>query len=89
MRGIHKIILCIIVFLILIFLPRQRAYSAIDIHYVSTTGSDSGDCSSEENPCKTIQYAQIQTTDGDIIQVSEGIYQELSGTNGLTLNKSV
>jgi parallel beta-helix repeat protein len=42
--------------------------------YVSTTGSDSGDCTT--SPCKTIGYAVGQANAGDSVSVAAGTYVE-------------
>jgi len=47
--------------------------SAAD-RYVSTSGSDVGDCSSAGAPCATIQYALDMAGGGDVIKVAQGTY---------------
>ncbi|MBI5936068.1 MAG: M4 family metallopeptidase [Chloroflexi bacterium] len=45
--------------------------------FVAATGNDNGgsnDCSDVANPCATINQAVIQSVDGDIIGVAEGVY---------------
>jgi len=44
--------------------------------YVSTTGSDTGNCGNSASPCASIQYAFDQALNGDIIKVSQGTYYE-------------
>lgn len=45
-------------------------------HYVSTTGTDSGNCQNIASPCLTINYAVSQAGDDDIINVAAGTYAE-------------
>jgi len=47
--------------------------------YVSTTGTDNGDCTSPTAPCRTIQYAVNQSASGDRILVAQGTYTYDSG----------
>lgn len=42
--------------------------------YVSTSGTDIGDCVSPTAPCRTIQYAVNQSASGDRILVAQGTY---------------
>lgn len=44
--------------------------------YVSTTGTDSGDCTNAATPCATLMYAVQQTGFGDIVEVASGWYTE-------------
>lgn len=48
----------------------------LTIRHVATTGSDSGDCATEANPCATISYAINQSSDGDTIEIAAGEYTE-------------
>lgn len=50
-----------------------------DIHYVSTTGTDSGTCT-EGSPCLTIQYGLSQMAGGDTLSIADGTY---SGTDNM------
>ncbi len=50
------------------------AYAAPAIRLVSTSGTDSGDCT--VNPCRTIQFAINVANSGDTILVSSGTYPE-------------
>ena len=50
--------------------------------YVSTSGTDFGDCSMPGSPCLTIQYAVNQAAAGDQVNVASGIYNE-----NVTINK--
>ncbi len=48
--------------------------AAATTRYVSTSGTDSGNCSS--TPCKTVNYALSQASPGDTIQVAAGTYNQ-------------
>jgi PKD repeat protein len=47
--------------------------------YVATTGTDTGDCTSQAAPCATVQYASDQATSGDTVYVAAGTYAERVG----------
>jgi len=47
---------------------------ATPVHYVATTGTDSGDCTNPVQPCRTVQYAVGVAGDGDLIKVAGGTY---------------
>ena len=51
---------------------------ATPVHYVATTGSDSGDCSNSVSPCRTVQYAVDQAGAGDEVRVAAGVYSDVS-----------
>jgi parallel beta-helix repeat protein len=52
--------------------------------HVSTTGTDTGDCTA--TPCRTINYAVSQASAGDVIAVAAGTYNEsVSITKKLSL----
>jgi predicted outer membrane repeat protein len=44
--------------------------------HVSPSGSDSGTCTNQFSPCKTIDYARTQANSGDTIQLATGTYNE-------------
>lgn len=60
----------------LVTAPRTRVQAAPAgvTRYVSTLGADSGDCASSD--CRTIQYAINQSSAGDLILVTAGVYTE-------------
>lgn len=64
----------------------ERAFAATPANqYVSSaTGVDSGNCSSDVNPCKTISYALTQASDGTVMHLAAGTYSEY-----FTVNHSV
>ncbi|MEM4168174.1 MAG: hypothetical protein QXW98_06995, partial [Candidatus Caldarchaeum sp.] len=53
----------------------ELSSSSFTDRYVSTTGIDSGDCSSPIQPCRTIQYAVNKASNGDTIKVAQGVYR--------------
>ncbi|GEM_PF-1711866 len=53
--------------------------------YVSTTGLDSGPCSTPETACRTIAYTLGQAVDGDTLYLASGTYTE----HDIVINKSV
>lgn len=46
--------------------------------YVARTGTDSGDCTDSDFPCRTVQYAVDQASEGSTINVASGIYTDLN-----------
>lgn len=62
-----KIILITITFLLF-----QSVMALATTRSVSTTGTDSGDCTL--SPCRTINYAISQSAEGDTISVADGTY---------------
>jgi len=75
--------LLVLIVLILFILPIhiQTGESLVNassptFRYVSESiGTDAGDCTDPNAPCKSIQYAVIKSISGDSILVSEGIYK--------------
>jgi len=65
-----------IIFIISSFLIFSSAVFAATTRYVSTTGTDSPDCSVSASPCQTITYAIGQSISGDTINVAAGTYDE-------------
>ncbi len=55
--------------------------------YVSSTGSDGGDCSSSTSPCATITYALTQANPGDTIEVSGTIEDNPTVTMPVTITQ--
>ena len=53
-------------------------HDATPIHYVATTGTDDGECSTPGGACLTIQYAVDQAGEGDEIRVASGSYTGVS-----------
>jgi hypothetical protein len=70
------------------------AQGSCDRFVVAVDGVDTGDCSDEENPCETIQYAIDQAADGDLVCVAARgslpgptvYYERLTITRTLTLD---
>jgi parallel beta-helix repeat protein len=48
--------------------------------YVTTTGTDTGDCTNAAAPCRTITYGVAQATAGDTVSVAAGTYTEADVT---------
>ena len=42
------------------------------VRYVTPNGADTGAC--DLNPCRTVQYAVMQSADGDEVRIAAGIY---------------
>jgi hypothetical protein len=59
--------------LLLAVLPGQAAYAVGTDRFVSTTGTDSGTCSSVL-PCRTVAYAVTQANSDDIIHLTAGAF---------------
>jgi len=57
---------------------------ATPIHYVTTTGTDSGDCSTPTGACRTVQYAVDWAGEGDEVRVATGVYTGVSARAGVT-----
>lgn len=53
--------------------------------FVSTTGTDTGDCSDSGSPCQTINYAISQATDGDVVKLGVGTYASATVDKRITL----
>jgi hypothetical protein len=75
-------------------IPQARPlYDSTPVHYVATTGVDSGDCSTPASVCLTVQYAITQAGVGDEIRVAAGRYtgvQYIGGhTQTVNLDKTV
>lgn len=63
---------------VLLLFPCLRAHAAATF-YVSTTGSDSANCSIN-TPCATINHASSLTNPGDTVRVLPGTYNLVSAT---------
>lgn len=44
--------------------------------YVSTSGSDTTDCTNSNAPCRTVDFAGLNAHPGDVIHVAAGVYTE-------------
>jgi len=44
--------------------------------YVSTSGSDTTDCTNSNAPCRTVDFAGLNAHPGDVIHVAAGVYKE-------------
>ena len=70
-------------------MPGNRLTSAQDdldagVIRVATTGEDTAECGTEEDPCRTVQYAVDQAQPGDEIRIAAGMYTEVNSRDGLS-----
>ncbi len=69
-----------------VFVGPGVAQAASETLFVSTTGSDTGACTSSSAPCATIDYALTQATPNAAINVAAGTYtQQLVITQNTTI----
>ena len=61
------------------------SFSKVNDYYVAVTGNDISHCGSEENPCRTIQYAINRCAGGETIHVGAGTYDE----SQIVMNKAL
>jgi hypothetical protein len=73
--------ICIVMLAFSFFGVTNKASAVTITRYVSTSGTDTGNCSSSGSPCRTIQYAVNQSTAGDTIKVAAGTYTYNAGTD--------
>lgn len=52
--------------------------------YVATTGTDSGDCTDSDFPCRTVQYTVDQASEGSTIKVASGVYTDIHQRASIT-----
>jgi parallel beta-helix repeat protein len=72
------------VVLVILSLAAASVGASATIRHVSPSGSDTGSCTL--SPCRTISYAVLQSSAGDVILVASGTYAEsISVTKRLTL----
>jgi hypothetical protein len=55
--------------------------------FVSSTGTDTGHCSSASSPCQTITYALTQASPGATIEVSGTIHDNVAVTESVTVEQ--
>jgi uncharacterized repeat protein (TIGR01451 family) len=55
-------------------MPAPPLSSAAAPRYVCITGTNSGDCTDSRLPCRTVQYAVDQASEGSVIKVASGTY---------------
>ncbi len=68
----------------LIEAARVGVQAAATDRYVSTTGVDSGACTSAGSPCRTVQFAVDAAAPGDRVLVAGGIYTDVHTRDGMT-----
>ncbi len=64
------------------------APSAATRYVLGDSGTDSGNCTSPNNPCRTIQYALVQASEGDTIRVAKGL-MPFTYAGAISIDKSV
>jgi uncharacterized repeat protein (TIGR01451 family) len=69
--------LCLIVLAAMAYVAGAPAQAQETTRYVAVTGTDSGDCTDPENPCRTVQYAVDAADDGDVVKVATGVYTDV------------
>lgn len=60
------------------FKDSKAALPAGVTRYLATSGADASDCSNPSAPCRTLQYAIDESSDGDQILLAGGVYTELT-----------
>jgi uncharacterized repeat protein (TIGR01451 family) len=55
-------------------MPAPPLSNAPAPRYVCITGTNSGDCTDSRSPCRTVQYAVDQASEGSVIKVASGTY---------------
>jgi len=70
--------------LVFVFVLTAATAQAQTVRHVAPDGVNVGDCSNENNPCATIQYALNQAEDSDSVRLAPGTYSET-----LAISKSV
>lgn len=63
---------------------KAELLDATPIHYVATTGIDSGDCGTPISACLTVQYAVDQAGEDNEIRIAAGSYAGVSAREGVT-----
>ncbi len=56
--------------------PTTTTATPLAVRYVSTSGVDTGACTNQASPCRTINYARSQSNNGDTVRVAPGTYVE-------------
>jgi len=74
--------ICIASLLVLISQPLLA-----DTHYVSTTGSDVGDCTTQLSACLTFNYGISKMIGGDVLEIADGTYS--GSENNLDKNSNI
>jgi fibronectin-binding autotransporter adhesin len=81
--------LALLVMLDLPHLKTALAAPSATIRYVlGDGGTNTGDCTNPQSPCKSIQYALEQASDGDTIQVAKGL-MPFTYAETISIDKSV
>ena len=64
-------------------MPAPPLSNAPSPRYVCITGTNTGNCTDSGSPCRTVQYAVDQASEGSVIKVASGLY---TGVHGRTTN---
>jgi len=84
MKKIQALVSIFILMAMLSITPVLPAGASPNTRYVTTTGNDTGNCTT--NACKTIVYAVGQAFGGDTIVIAAGTYKE---SKQITVNKNL
>ncbi|MBN2393464.1 MAG: right-handed parallel beta-helix repeat-containing protein [Anaerolineae bacterium] len=60
------------------FTVPEELQPALGDLYVAPDGTDVGTCTDSDFPCRTVQYAVDQASEGSVIKVASGIYTDLN-----------
>jgi uncharacterized repeat protein (TIGR01451 family) len=62
----------------------RPASAAGTVHYVATSGVDTGNCASLASPCRTVHYAIGAAQSGDEVRVAQGTYNDMHMVGSIT-----
>lgn len=74
-----SILLCLVASAALLCLVDDAVSAQSLTRYVATSGTDVGNCSDPNNPCRSVQYAVDTAYEGDVIKVATGVYTGVHG----------
>jgi hypothetical protein len=69
--------LCVVVLAGLVAAVAAPARAQVTTRCVATTGEDDGDCTQAVSPCRTVQYAVDAASEGEVVRVAAGVYDEV------------
>jgi hypothetical protein len=73
-KNMFKKITVVVLLLGLNFIFFNYSQAATVTRYVATTGTDSGACTNQASPCRTINYGISQMSGGDTLIIGNGTY---------------